>query len=201
MSQTPAGWYPQGDGERYWDGTQWTDQTRPTSGPGGAPPPAAHGQAGAPPKKKHTVRNVLLVLVLLLILIVGGCFAIFGAAVNEADKAINNETKNDTPTVVEEGAAFDHDGFAVAKGWNVKADQFGGATISGMKVTLKDDQGQTSGRTALLTFRLYQGKTVVSEIMCSGNSVQEGETTKMDCSSMDSGKLGKWDTIKVADTF
>lgn len=34
----PAGWHPQGDGrERYWDGTQWTDQYRtPGSAPAGA---------------------------------------------------------------------------------------------------------------------------------------------------------------------
>ena len=38
---TPAGWYPDGQGnERWWDGTQWTDNTRPLGG-GGAPAPAA----------------------------------------------------------------------------------------------------------------------------------------------------------------
>lgn len=25
---TAPGWYPDGDGERYWDGQQWTDQVR-----------------------------------------------------------------------------------------------------------------------------------------------------------------------------
>jgi hypothetical protein len=27
-SQTPAGWYPNGDGERWWDGSAWTEQFR-----------------------------------------------------------------------------------------------------------------------------------------------------------------------------
>ena len=35
MSNTPAGWYPQPDGQqRYWDGQQWTQHTRPVT-PGG----------------------------------------------------------------------------------------------------------------------------------------------------------------------
>jgi hypothetical protein len=28
----PAGWYPNMGGQRYWDGTQWTDQFRPGTG-------------------------------------------------------------------------------------------------------------------------------------------------------------------------
>lgn len=44
MSQTPAGWYPQPDGQqRYWDGNAWTDQFAP-----GAPPvsPSTPGTGG-----------------------------------------------------------------------------------------------------------------------------------------------------------
>jgi Protein of unknown function (DUF2510) len=204
MAQTPAGWYPQGDGERYWDGNQWTGQTRLLTG--GAPPQPPQGafQGAQPdqppaPKKKHTMRNVLLLVVGLMVLLVGGCFALLGAALNEADKAIDEEVKNDTPTVVTEGRAFHHDGFAVADGWKVKPEQFGGATIAGMKVTLEDDQGITSGRDALLTFRLYNGKTVVTEIECNGNRMQEGETSPMDCFSLDTKKVGNWGTIKVSD--
>ncbi|WP_076261237.1 DUF2510 domain-containing protein [Intrasporangium flavum] len=29
----PAGWYPAGDGERYWDGQAWTPHTRPAMAP------------------------------------------------------------------------------------------------------------------------------------------------------------------------
>ncbi len=50
QQQTPPGWYPDpsgGSGQRYWDGTQWTDQHQPaqpaqyTPAPpvGGGPPP------------------------------------------------------------------------------------------------------------------------------------------------------------------
>ncbi len=55
-NSTPAGWYPDGQGnERWWDGTRWTDDTRPLGG--GAPPaPAAPAApsgdrpgAGTPP--------------------------------------------------------------------------------------------------------------------------------------------------------
>lgn len=28
-SPPPAGWYPQGEHQRYWDGTQWTEYTAP----------------------------------------------------------------------------------------------------------------------------------------------------------------------------
>ena len=162
-------------------------------------PPQAYYQ-GPPPKKKHTVRNVLLVLVLLFILFVGGCMALIAGAANEVDKALDSELANDKPRVVAAGKAFEHDGYAVAAGWRVQPEQFGGATIKGMKVTLKDDQG-LSGRSALLTFRLYDGKTVVSEIECTSNEMQQGETSAMDCFSLETKKVGDWDTIKVADMW
>lgn len=38
MRQTypPAGWYPVGDSERYWDGAGWTEHVRAPSAPGGS---------------------------------------------------------------------------------------------------------------------------------------------------------------------
>ena len=200
---TPAGWYPSEGGERYWDGSAWTEQTRPAQPPMGPPPPQQQVYYQQPPqKKKHTLRNVLLVFVLLMVLFVGGCFAILGLAADSVDKAVNDESKNDKPSTVAEGAAFDHDGYAVAKGWKVAPEQFGGATIKNMNVTLEDDQGVSGGgRAAQFTFRLYNGAAVVTEIECSSNEMQEGESSKMDCFSLDSKKVGKYDTIKVADMW
>ncbi|HYG94832.1 MAG TPA: DUF2510 domain-containing protein [Nocardioides sp.] len=44
---TPAGWYPDGQGgQRWWDGTQWTEHTQPPAGQAAAP---AAPEAGAPP--------------------------------------------------------------------------------------------------------------------------------------------------------
>jgi Domain of unknown function (DUF4190)/Protein of unknown function (DUF2510) len=44
QQQPPAGWYanPEGEGQRYWDGQQWTDQRRDAPPP---PPPPPGGQA------------------------------------------------------------------------------------------------------------------------------------------------------------
>lgn len=42
MTNTPAGWYPNGDQwETYWDGAQWTDQHRPKAPSSPPPPPPA----------------------------------------------------------------------------------------------------------------------------------------------------------------
>src|SRR3954452_17007621 len=87
MTQTPnppAGWYPQGNQERWWDGNGWSDNFRPLGSEQAAQP--AHGyaqpgyaqpQAGSsqptygqpaygqpqpyltePVKKSHTARNI-----------------------------------------------------------------------------------------------------------------------------------------------
>jgi hypothetical protein len=47
---TPPGWYPDGQGgQRWWDGSKWTEHTQPPAG-GGAPatPPAPAAPAGPP---------------------------------------------------------------------------------------------------------------------------------------------------------
>lgn len=86
MTQTPAGWYPADNGsERYWTGSEWTDQVRPAGGGAPSSPPSYQQQ---PPKKKHTLRNILLALVVLLVLVVGGCIAIIGTAANQVSKSV-----------------------------------------------------------------------------------------------------------------
>lgn len=41
--QVPAGWYEDQGEERYWDGEDWTPQTRPIAESGGGPRPVAGG--------------------------------------------------------------------------------------------------------------------------------------------------------------
>lgn len=36
--EVPAGWYEEDGKERYWDGTDWTDEYRPIAAPGGPSP-------------------------------------------------------------------------------------------------------------------------------------------------------------------
>jgi hypothetical protein len=203
-SQTPAGWYPGENGqERYWDGSAWTDQTRPSGAPAGPPPPQqGYYQPGPPPKKKHTLRNVLLILLVLFLLCVGGCIALIGGAANEVDKSVKKEQANDRPEVVKLGASFKHDGYTVHSGWKLARD-FGTVTIKGLRITnVKNDSftGSGKGRSALLTFRFYNGTENLAEVICNGKELQEGESSGMDCSSTDKFPKG-YKTIKVADTF
>lgn len=63
MSQTPAGWYPQPDGQqRYWDGEKWTEHVAPMATPTTPPPPASDGSKTQTPKDKRNwfVRHKIL---------------------------------------------------------------------------------------------------------------------------------------------
>lgn len=45
----PAGWYPVGDSERYWDGQSWTEHVRaPTTPPGAPQPGVVYDRHGLP---------------------------------------------------------------------------------------------------------------------------------------------------------
>jgi hypothetical protein len=125
MTQTPnppAGWYPQGDQERWWDGTAWSDNFRPLGSEQAAQPPygqptypqptypqptygqptygqPAYGQPGygqpyvtPPVKQSHTARNILIVLGVLFLLFVGGCVALVAVVGNEVNDAVNDDT-------------------------------------------------------------------------------------------------------------
>ena len=86
--QGPApGWYsdPQGPGQRYWDGTQWTEHRAPAA-PGPPPPQAT-------PRKKRggTVWKVMLGVVLGGCVLIVGCAALLGGAANEADKSLKRD--------------------------------------------------------------------------------------------------------------
>lgn len=86
------GWYqdPEGSGQRYWDGVDWTEHR---SGVQQVPPPvqpSSRYPLGAPPGKQKgsggTVWKVMLGVVLGGLVLIVGCVAVLGSAVNEADK-------------------------------------------------------------------------------------------------------------------
>lgn len=76
MSQTPAGWYKQGDVMRYWDGGAWTEHTQPLTPPAQPSFPMPDAQR-RPVKKKRRWPLVLLagVGVLLIVGVVGAALS------------------------------------------------------------------------------------------------------------------------------
>jgi hypothetical protein len=125
--------------------------------------------------------------------------ALLGAAANEASKAIDKELANDKPKVVAEGAAFEHDGYQVAKGWSIGTDELGSPTIKDLRVTNVDHE-VVSDDAPMFTFSLWQGKSNLVEIEASGRSIQQGESTTMDAYSTDN-RLPKYTTVKVKDMW
>ncbi|QMW64915.1 excalibur calcium-binding domain-containing protein [Mumia sp. ZJ1417] len=79
-SPTP-GWYRQGAVLRWWDGTRWSDATRPL--PTEGQPAAALADASAPPRKRRTVLAYIAVAVVAFI---------FGVAVGGVDSGPDQET-------------------------------------------------------------------------------------------------------------
>jgi hypothetical protein len=193
---------------------QYGGQPPPAQPPGGYPPQPGYAQPGyaqpgyaqpgyPPQKQSHTLRNVLLIVLGVVVLFFVGCSVLVGTVVHKAGKAVDDEVSRHKPTTVTPGQEFTHDGFRVAGGWRVGKDDFADlATITGLRVTNEHNGAFTSpdGRTAFLTFRLYDGDTVVAQISCSGKQLQEGESSVMTCVSGD--KLPPtYHTIKVSDIF
>lgn len=83
MSNTPAGWYPDPSGgpqQRYWDGTQWTDQVQAHAAP--APPEQ-------PKQKRHWCRWVAAGIVLLIVV---------AAIASPSDESGDSASDGDTPS-------------------------------------------------------------------------------------------------------
>jgi hypothetical protein len=77
----PAGWYPDpvdSGRQRYWDGTQWTDQNSPAA----APPPAA-----ALPQKAKSNSTLLIIGGAVLVAVVGGAI-VGGGDNNDSDPSV-----------------------------------------------------------------------------------------------------------------
>ena len=120
----------------------------------------------------------------LMIAGIAGCTALVGSAANEIDKEIQKEEALDHPVDVKDGAAFEHDGYAFAKGWTIAPDQFGDLTIKGLTVANESHEGAED--TPMLTFTLWDGKQNVGTIEASGNAIAQGQTSKMEAYSLDS---------------
>lgn len=190
--QPPAGWYPQGSEERYWDGSQWTDQRRPIATP---------VQYAKPPKQGHALRNVLLIVIALGVLFIGGCMAVVGLAANEVDKEIDKATEADkdpggpdNPLEIAEGKAFAVRGFDYSDGWSV-GKEFGLVTIDGLKVTNNRDDKDS----ALVEVKFWTGTEVLAVVDCTTEPIAPDTTTRLTCGSDDWPK--GYDKITINDTF
>ena len=185
--QHPAGWYPnpEGPGNRYWDGGQWTDNYAP---------------APEKPKKQRTVLKVVLGILIASFLLIGGCVALIGGAANEADKSIKRDeqkaggTKN--PMTITPGQAFEVDGFKYAAGWSVGKDSLGDVAIKGLKVT----NTRSDRDSALVEIKFVKGTEVLALADCTTEPINEGTTVTLSCTSADKVPDG-YDKITINDSF
>ena len=198
--QTPAGWYPEGGVERWWDGNAWTSHTRPL--PGSVPPPAAAPPYGAtqpgmvqpgmvqpgvvqPVGKSNLGRNLLIALAVLFLLCGGGCFAVVAFVGNEADNIMNDDTEGgpNNPKTIEPGDGFEVAGFEYADGWTLGADASGLMSVQGLRVT--NDRGKTDQ--AIVTIKvLSDDDEVLAESTCTSDGrIAEGLTVTLTCVSGD----------------
>jgi hypothetical protein len=74
-SQIPSGWYPDPSGltcERFWDGEDWTEQTRPLSVLPFRPPPKIKATSTGLDSSEKVILIVIVVAVVLLALFSSG---------------------------------------------------------------------------------------------------------------------------------
>jgi hypothetical protein len=192
---TPAGWYPQGDVQRWWDGNAWTDHTQPI--PGVVPQPTtqqpiqpAYGTPQTyypqePPKQSHTARNVLIVMGVLFLLVVGGCVAVGAVLVNKASDVVNDDTVGgpNNPLTIEPGEGFEVDGYEYDDGWTLDKDASGLVRVQGLKVT--NNRGKADR--AIVDIKLYLGNEVLATANCNNgiDKIPEGVKVTLSCSSSD----------------
>ena len=212
MTQTPnppAGWYPQDNQERWWDGTGWSDNFRPV-GSGQVQHPGqpamtagyptyqqpAYGQPqygapqpylGQPVQKSHTGRNILIVFGVLFLLFVGGCIAVVAVVSNEVNDAVNDDSLGgpNNPLAITEGDAFEVNGFEYADGWSIVGEPVSQTWhIENLKV--HNNRGKAD---RLFTeIQLLDGSEIVVTATCvAGNldKIPDGITVTVDCTSAD----------------
>lgn len=94
---TPPGWYqnPQGPGQRYWDGTRWTDNY--SQGP--QPPlPPHQPKSGGMPGWAKVLLGLLAAGTVVVVVGVVGCAALVGGTANEIDRSIKEEQSSNAIT-------------------------------------------------------------------------------------------------------
>ncbi len=218
MTQTPmppAGWYPQGDQERWWDGNAWSDNFRPlgseqTQQPGYAQPtyaqptypqptyaqPAygqpAYGQpqpyVGQPVQQSHTARNILIVFGVLFLVFVGGCIAVVAVVGNKVNDAVNDQSVGgpNNPLTITEGRGFEVNGFEYADGWSITDEPVSGTWhIDGLKVT--NHRGKADR--LLVQVKLLDAGEVLATSTCTAgdgiDKISKDTTVTVDCASGD----------------
>ncbi|QIG44544.1 DUF2510 domain-containing protein [Nocardioides anomalus] len=222
MTQTPnppAGWYPQGGQERWWNGSAWSDNFRPLGSEPTQPyaqpaygQPAygqpAYGQPayGQPqfgtPQKSHVARNLLIAFGLLFLLIVGGCVAVVAVVGKSVNDAVNDDTLGgpNNPLTITEGQAFEVHGFEYAAGWDIVDDPLGGLLeIEDLKVT--NHRGKADRLFATIT--LLNGNEIVATATCTADGIDkipDGVSATVDCSSADDLPAA-YDEITIKDAF
>ncbi len=212
MTQTPnppAGWYPQGDQERWWDGTGWSDNFRPL-GSEQTPPgytqvgyqpgyqqvpygqPAygqpAYGMPQQPVQKSNFARNCLIVFAVLFLLGVGGCVALVALVGSEVNDTINDDTLGgpNRPLTITEGQPFEVDGFEYAAGWAIADGQVTGLfEVTGLKVT--NHRGKADRLNVQISL-LQDGEVLATTVCLAGEGIDkipEDTTVTVDCSTGD----------------
>jgi hypothetical protein len=210
MTQTPnppAGWYPQDNQERWWDGTGWSDNFRPlgsdqTPQPGQPAVMAGYQQPYQQPtygqpqtylpiqpvKQSHTGRNILIVFAVIFVVFVGGCIAVVAVIGNEVNDAVNDDSVGgpNNPLTITAGEAFEVDGFEYAEGWSIVGEPVSQTWhIDNFKVT--NHRGKADRLDVKIT--LLNGSEVVATSFCTVgdgiNKIPEDITVTIDCVSSD----------------
>jgi hypothetical protein len=216
MTQTPnppAGWYPQGSQERWWDGTAWSDNFRPLGSEQTIQPgqpvqagmyqpvqpvqPVQPGYAGynqpqpyqvQPVKQSHTARNILIVFAVIFVVFVGGCIAVVAVVGNKVNDAVNDQSVcgPNKPLTITEGKAFECKGFDYADGWTITNEPVSGTWhIDGLKMT--NHRGKADRLDVKIN--LLSGGEVLATSFCTAGDgfekVAKDTTVTIDCVSGD----------------
>ncbi len=99
--QQPPGWYPnpQGPGQRYWDGAQWTDDARaPQPQPQPQPQQQQPPKSGGIPGWVKVLLGLFVVGALAVVVGVVGCAGVLGEAANEVEEELREKQNRNAIT-------------------------------------------------------------------------------------------------------